>query len=130
LDLKPVIMVRPIQDMLASYLDMLEGDSVSPDNWLNIRVPPSYSGFSQSRKADFIIDMMGPWYASYYSTWLDYAAEDPERVCILNYDHFRADPPSALGKLLEHSRLPRSREACEVAVSEIWKDRCQFRFNK
>ena len=42
LGLKPVIMIRAIPDMLASYADMLEPDPHSPDNWLNIRVPPHY----------------------------------------------------------------------------------------
>ena len=44
LGLKPVIMIRAIPDMLASYLDMLEDDPVSPDNWLNVRLPENYPG--------------------------------------------------------------------------------------
>ena len=73
LNLKPVIMIRSIPDMLASYLDMLEGGPLLPDNWLNISVPRNYAGLTDSEKADFIIDMMAPWYASYFSTWMDYA---------------------------------------------------------
>src|SRR5215475_15062534 len=64
LDLKPVIMLRAIPDMLASYADMLEADPLSPDNWLNIAVPEDYASRSDAANADFIVDMMGPWYAS------------------------------------------------------------------
>ncbi len=130
LDLKPVIMIRAIPDMLASYLDMLDADPVSPDNWLNIRVPENYASRGDPEKADFIVDMFGPWYASYFATWLDYAAAAPERVCILDYDDFREDPVTALERLLAHSGLPRSAEACRIALDAVWEDRESFRFNK
>src|SRR6202012_184159 len=40
LDLKPVIMLRSIPDMLLSYLEMIEDDPTAPENWLNVQVPP------------------------------------------------------------------------------------------
>ena len=129
-DLRPVVMLRSIPDMLASYLDMLENDPLSPDNWLNVAVPRDYAAGDDNAKADFIVDMMGPWYASYFSTWLDYAARAPGRVCVLTYDGFLADPAAALEEALAHSRLPRSRRRCEAALKEVWPERAQFRFNK
>jgi hypothetical protein len=38
-----------------------------------------YAGFSAEGKGDFIIDMMLPWYVSFFSTWLDYS--DADAVC-------------------------------------------------
>jgi hypothetical protein len=95
-DLKPVIMIRSIPDMLASYADMLEPNPLSPENWLNIRLPRSYPSLSDEAKGDFLVDMMGPWYASYFSSWMDYAAEAPARVLVLDYEKFRDDPATAL----------------------------------
>ena len=89
LDLKPVIMVRPLPDMLVSYLDMLEDDPLAPEKALNIQIPSGFAAFSDHDKCDFIIDMMAPWYASYFATWLDYAKADG-RVLVLGYDEFRA----------------------------------------
>ena len=77
LGLKPIIMIPcRIPDMLASYAGhALDGDPLSPDNWLNIRVPQNYAELSAERRGDFLVDMVGPWYASYFATWMEYAAE-------------------------------------------------------
>jgi hypothetical protein len=128
-DLKPAIMIRAIPDMLASYADMLTDDPLFPDNWLNIAVPQDYAALSPEQRNDFLVDMMGPWYASYFATWLDYARRDP-RVLVLDYDEFRTDPVPVLMRLLDHSGLSRSEEACEVALNGVWEDRGSFRFNK
>jgi len=123
LKLRPVIMLRAIPDML-------EPDPLSPDNWLNIRLPENYLSLAQEGKGDFLVDMMGPWYASYFATWLDYAAQAPERVLMLDYDRFRADPATALERLLDHSCLPRSRRECQDALDGVWQDRSIYRYNK
>jgi hypothetical protein len=130
LGLKPVIMIRTIPDMLASYADMLDGDSLSPDNWLNIRLPHNYASLSLEAKNDFLVDMVGPWYASYFTTWMEYAHLAPERVCVLDYDGFVADPASTLEKLLVHAGLPRPRDICQIALDAVWESRADFRFNK
>lgn len=130
LSLKPAIMIRAIPDMLASYADMLEDDPLSPDNWLNIRLPQNYAALAPEAKSDFLVDMVGPWYASYFATWMEYAALAPERVCVLDYDDFRADPVAVLERLLIHSGIPRPRDICQAALDAVWRDRSDFRFNK
>lgn len=130
LDLKPIIMVRAIPDMLASYADMLDRDPYSPDNWLNIRLPQNYAALPEAVKNDFLIDMIGPWYASYFATWLEYAAESPDRVCILDYERLIAEPVAVLETLLAHAGMPRPRETCQAALDAVWKDRKDFRFNQ
>ena len=129
LDLKPVIMVRSIPDMLVSYMDMVESDPALPENWLNIQIPPGYAGLSDDRKADFIIDMMGPWYASYFATWLEYARRNG-RTLVLDYDEFRADPLRNLECILLHSRFQVLRERAEGALQAAWDERRDFRFNQ
>ena len=130
LGLKPAIMIRAIPDMLASYADMLEEDPLSPDNWLNIRLPENYAALPAEAKGDFLVDMVGPWYASYFATWVEYAALAPERICLLDYDDFRTDPLTTLERLLAHSGLQRPRDVCQAALDAIWHDRSDFRFNK
>jgi hypothetical protein len=130
LDLKPVVMIRSIPDMLASYGEMMDPDPLSPENWLNIKVPENYPRLGIEAKGDFLVDMMAPWYASYFATWLEYARREPDRVLVLNYDAFRADPVSTLEAILIHSRMPRTREQCRMALNEVWEERAAFRFNK
>jgi hypothetical protein len=130
LGLKPAIMIRSIPDMLASYADMLDEDPHTPDNWLNFRLPPHYSELSPEAKGDFLIDMAGPWYVSYFTTWMEYAAEAPERVLTLDYGNFVADPAGTVQKLLAHSGLPRPRDVCQMALDAVWENRGEYRFNK
>jgi len=130
LGLKPVVMIRAIPDMLASYADMLDEDPLSPDNWLNLRLPQDYAALPRQTKDDFLVQMFGPWYASYFATWLEYAAEAPERVCLLRYDDFKRDPASVLEKLLAHCGVARSHAECQSALDIVWEARGSFRFNK
>jgi len=129
LHLRPVVMIRALPDMLASYLEELEDQPLRPDKWLNIKVPSGYAGFSAERKGDFIIDMMLPWYISFFSTWLDYS-DAGGRVLFLDYDEFRADPAANLERVLAHSRIPRPLHHCQEALDEVWKERAGFRYNK
>jgi Sulfotransferase domain len=129
LDLKPVIMIRSIPDMLLSYLEMIESDPAAPENWLNIQIPQAYAGFADEAKGDFVIDMLGPWYASYFATWLDWARRDG-RVLVLDYDEFRADPLKNLECLLLHSRFQIPRERCSAALNEVWEERRDFRYRQ
>lgn len=130
LGLKPAIMVRAIPDMLASYADMLDQNPANPDNWLNFRLPPHYAELSAEAKGDFLIDMAGPWFVSYFATWMEYAAEAPERVLVLDYEGFTADPATTVEKVLAHSGLAQPRDVCQAALDAVWKQRGEFRFNE
>jgi hypothetical protein len=129
-DLKPVVMVRALPDMLASYMDMLETDDAALKDGLNCQFPPNYRSFSRERKADFIIDIVARWYISYYATWFEYAAQTPGRVLMLDYDAFSRAPAEALEKTLAHAGTPRPREICELAVELSWERRGDLRFNR
>jgi hypothetical protein len=130
LGIKPVIMLRPIPDMLASYWDMLAASEEARAEGLNCPIPVRFAEFSHDEKADFMIEMIAPWYVGYFATWLDYARERPGDVCLLTYSDFAADPAAALQRALTHAGLPRSREACRAALDIAWKDRGSLRFNK
>lgn len=71
-NIRPVIMIRSIPDMLASYWDMLERSN-APNQGINCTIPVDFRQMPADRKADFMIDVVGPWYAGYYATWMDYA---------------------------------------------------------
>lgn len=130
LDLKPVIMLRSIPDMLASYWDMLETDANARLEGLNCLIPPLFPSMSRNDKAAFLIDVLGPWYANYFATWLEYAKQAPERVLLLRYTDFVREPAETLSCVLAHSGVARSLERCQYAVDLIWNERSKFRFNK
>jgi hypothetical protein len=130
LDLKPVIMLRSVPDMLVSYLDMLASEPATPSHWLNAAIPPHFTDMSDAARADFLIETIMPWYASYFATWADYAREAPERVCVLRYGDVVRDPLYVLQTLLDHSGMPRSSKICELSLEAAWGERHQYRFNR
>jgi hypothetical protein len=130
LDLKPIVMLRSIPDMLASYWDMLEADETARRDGLNCSIPDFFPAMSRGDKADFLVDMLGPWYAGYFATWLDYAEQDPARVLLLHFHDFVREPMRALERALRHSGLPQPEIICREAIDEIWRERAIFRFNR
>ena len=129
-DLKPIVMLRSIPDMLASYWDMLTNEPTARLEGLNCRIPRTFPELARAQQANYLIDMLGPWYASYFATWLDYAEERPERVCLLDYNAFVDDPASALRTALTHCGIERSAKVCRAAIADSWRDRDEMRFNK
>jgi hypothetical protein len=128
--IKPIIMLRPLADMLASYWDMLAASAQARAEGLNCPIPEAFASFSAERKADFMIDMIAPWYAHYFATWRDYARAKPDDVCVLHYADFAADPAHVLEAALDHADLSRSRFVCQAALDAAWKDRAALRFNQ
>jgi len=130
LELKPVVMLRSVPDMMVSYLDMLATEPASPNHWLNIAIPSGYAEMDDETRADFLIDTIAPWYASYYATWQGFACDAPDRVLVLRYGDLRRDPVTALRAVLEHSGFACAEEMCELAVDAAWHTRHENRFNK
>ncbi|HWA31095.1 MAG TPA: sulfotransferase domain-containing protein, partial [Rhizomicrobium sp.] len=128
--IRPIIMKRSIPDMLASYWDMLMKDPTALEDGLNCRIPENFRTMPDAQKADFMIDVLGPWYASYFATWLEYAADAPDTVCVLAYREFKDDPAGTLMRAVEHAGLPRTRQECEKALNIVWERRDQYRYNK
>ena len=131
--LRPVIMIRNIPDMLASFRDMLDHDAQARSDGLNCPIPENWLSLAPEQKADFLIDMMGPWYAGYYATWLARARQS-ETVRVLRYGELLEDPAGCLESILEHSlqnsRLRVSRPYCELVMLDLWDMRQRLRFNE
>jgi hypothetical protein len=130
LNLRPIIMLRSIPDMLASYRDMLDADPAARAEGLNCAIPAAYPEWTEDAKNGFLIDILGPWYAGYYATWLAYACEAPDRVCVLTYRDFLDAPAETLSAALDHADLPATRAACDCAIAETWSERGEHRFNR
>ena len=129
-DIRPIVMVRNIPDMLASCWDVLEADPAAHENGLNCLIPENFRDMSHEAKADFLVDVLGPWYASFFATWFRYSSREPARVCLLRYREFRDRPEETLARALAHVGLPRTREDCRAALARAWNARAKLRYNK
>jgi hypothetical protein len=128
--IKPVIMLRDIPDMLASYWDMLDVDATARADGLNCLIPQDFLSLGHDQKADFMIDIVAPWYASYFATWKSFHNDAPQTVCVLHYNEFQDDPAGILFHALQHAGFQAQRIRCEAAIEKVWGDRGNFRFNK
>jgi hypothetical protein len=81
------------------------------------------------QKADFMVDVLGPWYVGYYATWFDYVVRNPGRVCILHYGDFLRNPAGMLETLLGHVGISCTPAVCHEAIESIWRERHVHRFN-
>lgn len=130
LGLKPVIMLRSLPDLLASFWDMLDADPAARAEGLNCRIPADFAALSRAQKSAFMIDVIAPWYASYFATWKAFSDDAPDAVCVLRYQDFRVSPADALHKALRHAGFSVSAAACEHALAQVWAERANHRYNK
>jgi hypothetical protein len=128
--IRPVIMLRNIPDALASFWDMLESDPVARAQCLNCVVPDNFVELSRAQKADFVVDIIAPWYASYFASWKSFADETPEQLCVLRYGDFCRDPAQAIHQAVAHAGFAASQGDCAAAVERVWQERDKFRYNK
>lgn len=130
LGLRPVIMMRNIADMLASFLDMLERDPVAREEGLNCQIPENFCDMDRDSKLDFMIDVIAPWYASYFATWKSFMDDAPDTVCVLRYRDFCDDPAKTLLRAISHAGLPTTLFRCQKSLEDIWHLKENYRFNQ
>jgi hypothetical protein len=130
LGLKPVIMIRNIADMLASFLDMLEVDPVARAEGLNCQVPTNFCDMPRSDKLDFMIDAIAPWYASYFATWKSFVDDEPDTVCVLRFHDFCSNPAEALRTTLTHAGFVTTLFRCRQSLEAVWREKENHRYNK
>lgn len=128
--IKPVIMLRNVADMLASYLDMLRTDPTARAEGLNCMIPADFLDMGDAAQCEFMIDIIAPWYASYFATWKDWVDGEPDTVCVLRYGDFCHDPATSLLTALTHAGFTVTRSQCEQTLAAAWKDRQALRYNK
>ena len=128
--LKPIIMIRNIADMLASFWDMLEFDPTARAEGLNCQIPENFVDLSRAQKADFMIDIIAPWYMSYFATWKSFVDDAPATTRVLHYRDFCSDPATSLHAALAHAGFFISRAKCSAALDRVWKERSDYRYNK
>ena len=128
-DLRPVAMRRSIVDSLQSLLAMIEDDPAMPIGF-SFLLPPGFAEMAPERRADILIDVMGPWYAQYYASWKSFAEAAPERVLITDYRDFCDDPAGVLEQILAHARAPQPFPRCQTAIDTVWNERALFRCNR
>jgi hypothetical protein len=109
---------------------MLEVDPVARAEGLNGRIPENFCALSRSDKLDFIIDVIAPWYASYFATWKEFVDAAPERVCVLRYRDFCDHPVETLYRAVSNAGFFTTKFQCRKSLEQAWEGRENYRFNR
>lgn len=129
LGLKPVIMIRNIADMLASFLDMLDVDPSAGAGGLPCQIPANFRALDRETKLDFALDWIAPWYVTYYASWKSFVDEAPGPVCVLRYRELRANPAETLYRSLAHAGFATTRFDALKAVERMRTRPDSHRYN-
>ena len=117
-NIKVILQIRNIYDTVVSVRDHFENESV--------RVPMAYmdelswTSLSPSEKLSFVVDMVVPWYFSFYCGWMTSPLLNTGRVHVSTYERLRENPVGALTDILAflgetrgEDELRKSLAACE-----------------
>jgi Sulfotransferase domain len=128
-DIKPVIIRRPILDMLASYIDHIAADRLALSS-LNCEIPEAFMNWPMERRTDYFMDVIAQWYVNYFATWRDYLNTAGDRVLMLDYTDIKNDPAGTVARAVAHSGITAKPEDISSGLDYTWNDRHNLRFNK
>jgi hypothetical protein len=105
-DIKPVVVVRNIFDLVASIRDHLVTERL--DNLPSVYPSGDFLNFSSSRQLDFVIDMVVPWYQ----------AEKQKEIRFLwvTYEELVADWGAGIRRVLDFSGIQKPYAAIAGAI--------------
>jgi hypothetical protein len=92
--------------------------------------PADFAQWQKPAKQEFLIDILLSWYASYFASWRDYAAQAPDNVLALRFTDLLSSPVPPMRAALKHSGIVASEKDCLNAFNEVWSYRTKLRFNE
>jgi len=110
LKIKPIVLVRNIFDVVVSYNDYITQRGYSPLDPDRKDLAPEfcmeYPHFDDSKKYDYLIDTVIPWYISFYVSWFHYTlnTNDIEAYWI-KYEDLVKEPKKILSDIFAFYNL-------------------------
>jgi hypothetical protein len=119
--LHPIVLVRNIDDVVASVRDHLKtGGTILAQAY----VPPDLPRWHDAAIEQFIADMLMPWYFNFYASW----AQCPHRLEV-TYENLIADPASVARLICHQADIAATDAQIGAALAAANADRAATRFN-
>jgi hypothetical protein len=128
--IRPIIMLRSIADMMASYWDMLDAADDPTDMGVNFLVPADFKRRAPGEKQEFLLRMLLPWYLSFYASWKSFAFRHLDRLLAVRFEDLVGDPVKLMAQILRHAGLTQFERNCAQAYGTAWKLRTELRYNQ
>lgn len=126
--IKPIILVRNLYDIVLSYRDHLINES--PE------VPAAYFNeqflfLDEKTQIDMIIDLVIPWYFSFYSSWFNacYITKELDSLW-LSYEEMILNKEAAIGKIIDFYRIRKDSTEINNSIEKVTAQKDKIRFNK
>jgi Sulfotransferase domain len=113
-DIKPIVVVRNIFDLAASIRDHLVTERL--DNLPAVYPPGDFLTFSPSRQLDFVIDMIVPWYITYYVSWRQAEKKKQIEFLWVVYEELVADWSAGIRRILDFLGMQKPDAAIARAI--------------
>lgn len=123
--IKPVVLVRNIFDVIMSLLDFYKGGAK-----INSYHEVDFEKMCDEEMVDLLIDYYLPWYFQFYASWLD--AETRQRLPVhwLTYETLIEDKPLAVEKIMDFYEIESSKDAISRSIAAVESDTRGSLFNK
>ena len=106
--IKPIILVRDIQDTIVSLADDLrakekmEGFGSGQNGFSFLWQDHAIAGLNQEALIDCIIDLAIPWYVNFYASWYRLCARGDVDAMWITYEEMMKDKKNTIANVLDH----------------------------
>ncbi|MDA8561859.1 sulfotransferase domain-containing protein [Gammaproteobacteria bacterium] len=123
-NLKPIVLVRNIFDVVISFKEHLLNESVKvPQAY----VPDDYIGWDEIKQLDFIVEMIVPWYFNFFVSWKDSHKEN--KAIFITYEELNKDVFSVVKKINDYHNLDLSDVEINNAIIKANENKASIRKN-
>lgn len=124
LNIRPVVLVRNIFDVLLSWKEFLDGGA-----HINTFFP-HYQDLSDEQRIALVVDDRAPWYLSFFAGWQHAEKSGQIGATWMTYEQLTADPEAALEGILEFYGVKADPVRLARATQMVNRNTGTTRFNK
>jgi len=119
--IRPIVLVRNIFDVIVSAREHLIQKSIHKadhESLPAVYIDKEFSHLDVNQQIDFVIDMMAPWFLTYYVSWHN-AAKDGFPFMWVYYEEARSDWPGIIKRVLDYCQIPKSMDDIVAALTAM-----------
>jgi hypothetical protein len=114
LGIKPVLQYRNIFDTVVSFYDHCnEMKLIFPMAYMD---EPNWNGLDDTKKLDFVIDLIVPWYFNFYGGWFSSDLIKDGKILLVSYDDLIADPHKQVKRILDWIGVEKTDEEIHSSI--------------
>lgn len=123
--LKPVVQVRNLFDIVVSLRDHCRRTPI----FGIAHMGEVYNNSEKSRQYDMVIDLLVPWYLSFFVSWTRVKEQKLLDTLWVSYEEMMGDKVEAFTKVCDFYDIPATEATIKKAISAIEGDKRRSNFN-